>query len=113
MANPTTNLNITLPVPGSSSSKGTWGETINDAVQSLDTGIAERGVPAGGTDNQMLTKNGTTDYSTQWTNTITGNVIFRFVVGFANLYPLISFYCYAPPSTCRTTWCRSSRSSCS
>ena len=75
MANPTTNLNITLPVPGSSSSKGTWGETINDAVQSLDTGIAERGVPAGGTDNQMLTKNGTTDYSTQWTSAVTATTI--------------------------------------
>lgn len=67
MANPTTNLNITLPVPGSSSSKGTWGETINDAVQSLDTGIAERGVPAGGTNDQILTKNGTDNYATEWT----------------------------------------------
>ena len=75
MANPTTNLNITLPVPGSSSSKGTWGETINNAVQSLDTGIAERGVPAGGTDNQMLTKNGTSDYSTQWTSAVTATTI--------------------------------------
>jgi hypothetical protein len=66
MANPTTNLNITLPVPGAESSRGEWGGTINDAVQSLDTAIAERGVPSGGTDDQILTKNGTTDYATEW-----------------------------------------------
>jgi hypothetical protein len=36
MANPTTNLNIVLPVPGAASSKGTWGATVNDAFQSLD-----------------------------------------------------------------------------
>ena len=66
MANPTTNLNITLPVPGSEASRGEWGGTINDAVQSLDTAIAERGVPSGGTDDQILTKNGTTDYATEW-----------------------------------------------
>ena len=66
MANPTTNLNITLPVPGAESSRGKWGETVNDAFQSLDTAIAERGVPAGGTDDQILTKNGTTDYATEW-----------------------------------------------
>ena len=66
MANPTTNLNITLPVPGSEASRGGWGGTINDAVQSLDTAIAERGVPSGGTDDQILTKNGTTDYATEW-----------------------------------------------
>ena len=73
MANPTTNLNITLPVPGES--KGAWGVTVNDAIQSLDTGIAERGVPAGGSDNQVLTKNGSDDYETEWVSTITGNVI--------------------------------------
>ena len=73
MANPTTNLNITLPVPGES--KGAWGVTINDAIQSLDTGITDRGVPTGGTDNQILTKNGTTAYETQWTSTITGDVV--------------------------------------
>lgn len=39
MANPTTNLDITLPVPGAESSRGTWGEVINDAIQSLDTVI--------------------------------------------------------------------------
>ena len=66
MANPTTNLNITLPVPGSEASRGEWGGTINDAVQSLDTAIAERGVPSGGTDDQILTKNGTDDYATEW-----------------------------------------------
>ena len=66
MANPTTNLNITLPVPGSEASRGGWGGTINDAVQSLDTAIAERGVPSGGADDQILTKNGTTDYATEW-----------------------------------------------
>ena len=66
MANPTTNLNITLPVPGAEASRGKWGETVNDAFQSLDTGIAERGVPAGGTDDQILTKNGTDDYATEW-----------------------------------------------
>jgi hypothetical protein len=66
MANPTTNLNITLPEPGVESSRGTWGTTINDAIQSLDTGIADRGVPAGGTDDQILTKNGTDDYATEW-----------------------------------------------
>ncbi len=66
MANPTTNLNITLPVPGAESSRGKWGETVNDAFQSLDTAIAERGVPAGGTDDQILTKNGTDDYTTEW-----------------------------------------------
>ena len=36
MANPTTNLNITLPVPGAASSKGVWGTIVNDAFQSLD-----------------------------------------------------------------------------
>ena len=66
MANPTTNLDITLPEPGSESSRGTWGEVINDAIQSLDTGIADRGVPSGGTDDQILTKNGTDDYATEW-----------------------------------------------
>ena len=66
MAYPTTNLNITLPVPGAESSRGKWGETVNDAFQSLDTAIAERGVPAGGTDDQILTKNGTDDYTTEW-----------------------------------------------
>lgn len=68
MANPTTNLNITLPVPGSESSRGSWGGTLNDGIQELDTAIAERGVPAGGTDDQVLTKNGTTDYATEWSN---------------------------------------------
>jgi len=68
MANPTTNLSITLPVPGSEGSRGSWGGTLNDAVQSLDTAIAERGVPAGGTDDQILTKNGTEDYATEWAN---------------------------------------------
>ena len=66
MANPTTNLEIVLPVPGSESSRGSWGGTINDAVQSLDTAIEERSVPSGGTDDQILTKNGTTDYATEW-----------------------------------------------
>lgn len=66
MANPTTNLSITLPVPGSEGSRGSWGGTLNDAVQSLDTAIEERGVPSGGTDDQVLTKNGTTDYATEW-----------------------------------------------
>ena len=73
MANPTTNLNITLPVPGES--KGAWGVTVNDAIQSLDTGIAERGVPAGGSDNQVLTKNGSDDYETEWVSTITSDVV--------------------------------------
>jgi hypothetical protein len=72
MANPTTNLNIELPVSGSS--KGTWGTILNDAIQSLDTGVTERGVPAGGSDNQVLTKNGADDYETQWVSTITGDV---------------------------------------
>lgn len=72
MANPTTNLNITLPEPGAESSRGQWGETLNNAVQSLDTAIATRGVPSGGTDGQILTKNGTTDYATQWANNMTG-----------------------------------------
>ena len=39
MANPTTNLNITLPVPGAESSRGKWGETGNDAFQSFDDAI--------------------------------------------------------------------------
>ena len=68
MANPTTNLNITLPVPSSENTRGTWGTVLNDAVQSLDTAIEERSVPSGGTDDQILTKNGTTDYSTEWAN---------------------------------------------
>jgi hypothetical protein len=68
MANPTTNLNITLPVPESESSRGNWGDTINNALQSLDTGIADRGVPSGGADAQVLTKNGSTDYDTEWAN---------------------------------------------
>ena len=42
MANPTTNLDITLPVPGAESSRGTWGEIINDAFQSLDTAIVPK-----------------------------------------------------------------------
>lgn len=66
MANPTTNLNITLPEPGAESSRGTWGTSINDAISDLDVGIADRGVPAGGTDDQILTKNGTDDYATEW-----------------------------------------------
>ena len=66
MANPTTNLNITLPVPESELSRGNWGDTINAALQSLDTGIADRGVPSGGTGAQVLTKSGSTDYATEW-----------------------------------------------
>ena len=66
MANPTTNLNITLPEPGGESSRDTWGTTLNNAMQSLDDGIADRGVPSGGTDDQILTKNGTTNYATEW-----------------------------------------------
>ena len=42
MANPTTYLNITLPVPGAASSKGVWGTTVNDAFQSLDTAIVAK-----------------------------------------------------------------------
>ena len=42
MANPTTNLNITLPVPGAESSRGKWGETVNDAFQSLDDAIVAK-----------------------------------------------------------------------
>jgi len=42
MANPTTNLDITLPVVGSEDSRGTWGTTINDAIQSLDTAIVAK-----------------------------------------------------------------------
>ncbi len=42
MANPTTNLGITLPVPGAESSRGTWGEVVNDAIQSLDTAIVPK-----------------------------------------------------------------------
>ena len=66
MANPTTNLNITLPEPGAESSRGTWGTTVNSAIQSLDTAIADRGVPSGGADDQILTKNGTDNYATEW-----------------------------------------------
>tara|TARA_R100001530_G_scaffold78180_2_gene54663 strand:+ start:85 stop:537 length:453 start_codon:yes stop_codon:yes gene_type:complete len=68
MANPTTTLNITLPEPGSESSRGTWGTTINNAISDIDVAIGERGVPAGGTDDQILTKSGTTDYATEWSN---------------------------------------------
>jgi|TARA_R110000824_G_scaffold73429_2_gene187017 hypothetical protein len=67
MANPTTNLNIILPEPGAESSKDTWGTTLNNAIQSLDTGIATRGIPTGGTDDQILIKNGATDFATEWT----------------------------------------------
>ena len=42
MANPTTNLDITLPVPGAESSRGEWGETVNDAFQSLDDAIVAK-----------------------------------------------------------------------
>ena len=42
MANPTTNLNITLPEPAAESSRGTWGTTLNDAIQSLDTAIVPK-----------------------------------------------------------------------
>jgi hypothetical protein len=42
MANPTTNLDITLPVVGSEDSRGTWGTTLNDALQSLDTAIVAK-----------------------------------------------------------------------
>tara|TARA_Y100001970_G_scaffold256083_2_gene333430 strand:+ start:2578 stop:3390 length:813 start_codon:yes stop_codon:yes gene_type:complete len=70
MANPTTNLNITLPVPGSASTKGTWGTTINNAFQSVDSAVAQRSVPSGGDDNQVLTKNGTDDYETDWTTPV-------------------------------------------
>ena len=66
MANPTTNLNIILPEPGAESSRDTWGTTLNNAIQSLDDGIADRGVPTGGTDDQVLIKNGATNYVTEW-----------------------------------------------
>ena len=52
MANPTTNLNITLPVPASEDSRGTWGTTLNDAIQSLDTAIVAK---TGGTFTGVVT----------------------------------------------------------
>ncbi len=42
MANPTTNLDITLPEPAAESSRGTWGTTLNDAIQSLDDAIVAK-----------------------------------------------------------------------
>ncbi len=52
MANPTTNLNITLPVPGAESSRGEWGEVVNDAFQSLDDAIVAK---TGGTFTGVVT----------------------------------------------------------
>jgi len=52
MANPTTNLNITLPEPAAESSRGTWGTTLNDAIQSLDTAIVAK---TGGTFTGVVT----------------------------------------------------------
>ena len=42
MANPTTNLDITLPEPAAESSRGTWGTTLNDTIQSLDDAIVAK-----------------------------------------------------------------------
>jgi len=52
MANPTTNLNITLPEPAAESSRGVWGTTLNDAIQSLDTAIVAK---TGGTFTGVVT----------------------------------------------------------
>jgi len=69
MANPTTNLSIVLPEPGAEASRGTWGTTVNDAFQDLDTVITARSMPTGGTDNQVLTKDGNlVDYQTEWSD---------------------------------------------
>jgi hypothetical protein len=69
MANPTTNLSIVLPEPGAEATRGTWGTTINDAFQDLDTVITARSMPTGGTDNQVLTKDGNlVDYQTEWSD---------------------------------------------
>ena len=76
MANPTTNLSIVLPEPGAESSRGTWGTTINDAFQYLDTVISGRSIPTGGTDNQVLTKDGNlVDYQTEWSDRLSSVAI--------------------------------------
>tara|TARA_Y100001963_G_scaffold109221_1_gene150996 strand:- start:2794 stop:3570 length:777 start_codon:yes stop_codon:yes gene_type:complete len=44
----TTNLSLTLPDPGSESSRGTWGTTLNTAITAIDTALADASSSAAG-----------------------------------------------------------------
>ena len=44
----TTNLSLTLPDPGSESSRGTWGTTLNTAITAIDTALADATTSAAG-----------------------------------------------------------------
>tara|TARA_Y100000593_G_scaffold988_2_gene1899 strand:- start:1382 stop:2401 length:1020 start_codon:yes stop_codon:yes gene_type:complete len=61
----TTKNSITLPDPGASA--GSWGQTLNDAIESIDVLIDQHKVPSGGTSNQVLTKSSGTNYDVAWT----------------------------------------------
>lgn len=56
---------ITLPDPGASA--GSWGQTLNDAIESIDVLIDQHKVPSGGTSSQVLTKASGTNYDVEWT----------------------------------------------
>ena len=44
----TTNLSLTLPDPGSESSRGTWGTTLNTAITAIDAALADASSSAAG-----------------------------------------------------------------
>ena len=44
----TTNLNLTLPEPGAESTRGTWGTTLNTAIEGIDSALADATSSAAG-----------------------------------------------------------------
>ena len=44
----TTNLSLTLPEPGSESTRGVWGTTLNTAITAIDTALADASSSAAG-----------------------------------------------------------------
>jgi len=63
---PTTSKNsITLPTPGES--PGSWGQTLNDALEEVDVLIDQHKVPSGGDSGEVLSKSSGTNYDVSWT----------------------------------------------
>ncbi|BAQ90653.1 fiber protein [uncultured Mediterranean phage uvMED] len=65
----TTKNSIALPDPGASA--GSWGQVLNDAIESVDVLIDQHKVPNGGNANQVLAKASGTNYDVEW-QTIAG-----------------------------------------
>ena len=44
----TTNLSLTLPEPGAEATRGTWGTTLNTAIEEIDSALADATSSAAG-----------------------------------------------------------------